>query len=81
MGLLAMELLAVGAGILLWLIVLVLLLFSVAALRLGASGFLAPGCAWLAFFLRRVAVGAYTVCRFCVRGVSVLTHHYLEVGN
>ncbi len=32
MGLLVMELLAVGAGILLWFVVLVLLLFSVATL-------------------------------------------------
>ena len=41
MGLLAMELLAVGARILLWLIVIVLLLFSAATLQLGALGFLA----------------------------------------
>ena len=51
MGLLAMELLAVGARILLALLVLVLLLFSTAALQLGALGFLALACAWLAFFL------------------------------
>jgi hypothetical protein len=58
MGLLAMELLAVGARILLWLVVLLLLLFSVATLQLGALGFLALTCAWLAFFLGQVAGGA-----------------------
>ena len=36
MGLLAMELLAVGARTLLWLVVLVLLLFTAATLQLGA---------------------------------------------
>jgi hypothetical protein len=51
MGLLAVELLEVGANILLWLIVLVLLLFSIATSRLGALRFLALACAWLAFFL------------------------------
>jgi hypothetical protein len=51
MGLLAMELLAVGAHIFLWLVVLVLLLFSAATLQLGALGFLALACMWLAFFL------------------------------
>jgi hypothetical protein len=40
MGLLTMELLAVGACILLWLVVFVLLLFSAAALQLGTLGFL-----------------------------------------
>jgi hypothetical protein len=80
-GLLAMELLAVRARILLWLVVFVLLLFSAATARLGTLGFLVLACAWLAFFLRLVAVGAYTVCRFGVRGVGVLAHHCLEVGN
>ncbi len=51
MGLLAMELLAVGARVLLWLAVRVLLLFPATTLQLGALGFLAPACAWLAFFL------------------------------
>ncbi len=46
-----MELLAVGAHILLWLIVLVLRLFATATLQLGALGFLALVCALLAFFL------------------------------
>ncbi len=58
MGLLAMELLAVGTRILLWLVVFVLLLFSAATARLGALGFLALASAWLAFFLRQVAVRA-----------------------
>jgi hypothetical protein len=80
MGLLAMELLAVGAHIVLWLIVLVLLLFSTATLRLGALGFLALVWVWLAFFLGQVAVGAYVVCQFGVHRVGVLTHHGLEVG-
>jgi hypothetical protein len=79
MGLLAMELLAVGASILLWLVILVLLLFTAATLQLGALGFLAPTCALLAFFLGQVAVGAYAVCRFGLRGVSVLIHHQLGV--
>ncbi len=61
MGLLAMELLAVGARILLWLIVFVLLLFSMATAQLGALGFLALTCVWLVFFLRQVAVRAYAV--------------------
>ncbi len=52
MGLLVMELLAVGAHILLWLVVLVLLLFSVSALQLETLGFLALACSWLAFFFR-----------------------------
>jgi hypothetical protein len=50
MGLLAMELLAVGARILLLLFVLVLLLFSASAVRLGTLGFLAIASQWLAFF-------------------------------
>jgi hypothetical protein len=50
MGLLASELLAVGARILLWLVVLVLLLFSASALQLRLLGFLALMCMWLAFF-------------------------------
>jgi hypothetical protein len=81
MGLLVMELLAVGARILLWVVLLVLLLFSVAILRLGALGFLVLACAWLAFFLRQVAVGAYAVRQFVVCGIGVLAHHCLEVGN
>ncbi len=76
MGLLAMELFAVlGARIFLWFVIYVLLLFSAAALRLGALGFLALACAWLAFFLGQVAVGAYAVHQFGVHGVGVLTHH------
>ncbi len=51
MGLLAMKLLAVGARILLWLVVVVLLLFPAVTLQLGALGFLALVCAWLAFVL------------------------------
>jgi hypothetical protein len=78
---LAMELIAVGARILLWLVVLVLVLFSLATSGLGALGFLEFACTWLAFFLRQVVVKAYAVRRFGVRGVGVLTHHYLEVGN
>ncbi len=81
MGLLAMELLAVGARILLWLVVFVLLLFSAATAQLGALGFLALACSWLAIFLRQDAVGAYAVRQFGVRGVGVLAHHHLEVGN
>jgi hypothetical protein len=81
MGLLAMELLAVGARVLLWLVVLVHLLFLAATTRLGALGFLALACAWLAFFVRQVAVGADAVRQFGVRRVGVLTHHRLEVGN
>ncbi len=81
MGLLVMELLAVGAHILLWLIVLVLPLFFAATTQLGALEFLALACAWLAFFLRQVAVGAYAVRRFSVHKVGVLTHHCLEVGD
>jgi hypothetical protein len=45
MGLLGMELLAVGARILLWLVILVLLLFFMATLQLGALRFLALACA------------------------------------
>jgi hypothetical protein len=81
MGLLAIEILAVGARILLWLVVLVLLLFSAATLQLGALGFLAFTCAWLVVFLGQVTVGAYALCRFSVRGVGVITHHCVEVGN
>jgi hypothetical protein len=62
MGLLATELLAVGARIFLWLVVLVFLLFTAATLGLGALGFLALACVWLAIFLVQVAVGAYAVC-------------------
>jgi hypothetical protein len=58
MELLAMKLLAVGARILLWLVVLALLLFSAATLKLGALGFLALACALLAFFFGQDAVGA-----------------------
>jgi hypothetical protein len=62
MWLLGMELFAVGAHILLWLIIFFLLLFPAATLQLGALGFLALACAWLAFVLGRVAVKAYAVC-------------------
>jgi hypothetical protein len=61
MGLLAMELLAVMARILLWFVVLVLLLFSMATLQLGTLGFLALACAWLAFFFGLGAIGTHTV--------------------
>jgi hypothetical protein len=71
MGLLAMELLAVGARILFWFIALVLLLFSVSALWLGTLGFLALLCTWLAFFFGQVAVGTHAVCWFGVRRVGV----------
>jgi hypothetical protein len=81
MGLLAMELFAVGAHILLWLVIFFLLLFPAAASRLGALGFLALACMWLAFVLGQVAVGAYPVCQFGVHRVGVLTHHCLEVGH
>jgi hypothetical protein len=81
MGLFAMELFAAEARILLWLVIFFLLLFPVATLQLGALEFLVLACMWLAFVLRRVAVGAYVVCRFGVRGVGVLTHHCLEVGH
>ncbi len=50
MGLLAMELLTVGTCILLWLVALVLLLFSVSAVQLGTLGFLAIASLWLEFF-------------------------------
>ncbi len=50
MGLLAMEFLAVGARILLWLIALVLLLSSASAAQLGTLGFLVIASPWLAFF-------------------------------
>jgi hypothetical protein len=62
MGLLAMELFAVGARILLWLLNFLLFLFPAATLRLGALEFLVLACAWLAFVLGRVAVRAYAIC-------------------
>ncbi len=52
MRLLAMELLAVGARILLWLVVLVLFLFTASAVQLGMLGFLAIASTWLVFFFR-----------------------------
>ncbi len=81
MRFLAMELFAVGARILLWLAIFFHLLFPTATLRLGALGFLALACAWLAIVLGRVAVGAYAIWQFGVRRVGVLTHHRLEVGH
>jgi hypothetical protein len=62
MRLLAIELFAMGARILLWLVIFFLLLCPAATWLLGALGFLALACAWLAFVLRQVAVGAYAVC-------------------
>ncbi len=50
MKVLAMELLAVEACMLLWLVDLVLLLFSASAMQLEALGFLAIASAWLVFF-------------------------------
>jgi hypothetical protein len=76
MRLLAMELLAVGAHILLWLIAL----FSASAGRLGMLDFLAIMCTWLAFFFGPVAVRTPAICRFGVGGAGVLSHHCLEVG-
>jgi hypothetical protein len=67
MGLLVMELPAVGARILLWLVILVLLLFSAAALQLGTLGFLALTCTWLVFIFEQVAVGTHALRRFGVR--------------
>ncbi len=61
MGLLAMELLTVGTCVLLWLVALVLLLFSVSAVQLGTLGFLATASLWLEFFFGRVAVGIHAV--------------------
>jgi hypothetical protein len=80
MKLLVMELLAVGACILFWLVVLILLLFSVSAARLGTLGFLAITSTWLVFFFGQVPVRIHAACLFGVRGVSVLSHHCLEAG-
>ncbi len=66
MGLLAMKLLAVGACILLWLVVLALLLFSTAALQLEMLGFLALACVWLVFFSGQVADRTHDICQFGV---------------
>jgi hypothetical protein len=81
MRLLVMELLAVGARVLHWLVVLVLLLLSAPAARLGTLGFLAIASLWLAFFFRRFAVGIHAVHRFGVRGIVVPVHHCVEVGD
>ena len=81
MGLLAMELLTVGTCVLLWLVALVLLLFSVSAVQLGTLGFLGIPSTWLVFFLGQVAVEIHAIHQFGVHGVGVLTHHRLEVGN
>ncbi len=80
MRLLTMELLAVGAPILLCLIVLVRLLFFASAVQLGMLGFLAIACTWLEFFFGKVAVETHTVHQFGVCGVGVLSHHCLEMG-
>ncbi len=80
MRLLVMELLVVGARILLWLVIIVLLLFSASAAQLGMLGVLAVTSTWLAFFFGRVAVGIHAVRQFSVRGVGVPVHHCLEVG-
>jgi hypothetical protein len=50
-GLLVMTLFAVGASILLWLVIFFLLLFPATTSQLGALGFPALVCAWLAFIL------------------------------
>ena len=60
MGLLAVVFLAMGARVLLWLIVLSLLFFLFLARR-GLLGFLVLAFARLALLLRRAAVGASTV--------------------
>jgi hypothetical protein len=80
MRLLSMEFLAVGAGIFLWLVILVLLLFSASAAQTGLLGFLVIACTWLAFFFGQVAVGTHAIHQFGVCGVGVLSHHCLEVG-
>jgi hypothetical protein len=78
MRLLPMELLAVGARILHWLIVLGLLLFFVSTAQLRTLGFLAIVSTWLAFFFGKVAIGIHPVCQFGVCRVGVLSHHCLE---
>ncbi len=60
MGLLAVVFLAMGARVLCWFIVLVLLFFLFLA-SLGLLGFLVLAFARLALLLRRAAVGASTV--------------------
>ncbi len=60
MGLLAVVFLAMGARVLLWLIVLGLLLFLFLA-RCGLLGFLVLAFARLALLLRRATVGGSTV--------------------
>ncbi len=75
-----MELLALGACILLWLVVLILLLFSASAAWLGTLEFLAITSTWLAFFFGQVAVGIHAIHQFGVCRVGVLSHHCLEVG-
>jgi hypothetical protein len=60
MGLLAVVFLEMGARVLCWLIVLVLLFFLFLA-SLGLLGFLVLAFARLALLLRRAAVGASTV--------------------
>ncbi len=80
MRLLAMELLAVGAFDLFWLIILVLLLFSANAVGLGKLGFLVLACTLLVFFFGRVPVRTHAVRQFGVCRVGVLSHHCLKVG-
>jgi hypothetical protein len=80
MRLLAIELLVVGAHILCWLVVLVLLLFTASAAQLGTLEFLAITSTWLVFFFGQVTVGIHAVRQFGVRGVGVPIHHRLEVG-
>ena len=60
MGLLAVVFLAMGARVLLWLIILVLLFFLFLA-SLGLLGFLVLAFTRLALLLRRAAVGASTI--------------------
>jgi hypothetical protein len=60
MGLLAVVLLAMGARVLLWLVVLVLLFFLFLA-RLGLLGFFVLAYARLALLLRRAPVRASTI--------------------
>jgi hypothetical protein len=60
MGLLAVVFLAMGARVLLWLIILVLLFFLFLA-SLGLLGFLVLAFVRLALLLRRAAVRASTV--------------------
>jgi hypothetical protein len=73
------EFLAVGASVLFWFVILVLLLFLMSSVQLRMLKLLAIATARIAPLLQQIAVCANTVRQFGLCQIDVTIHHHVEV--